>query len=101
MNHGEDWLGEDVKDTVEDHLGVGGDDISTVGETPGDGVEKPEEREDKGGGGECFLVGGTDDSGRSSSRTRENPPDVEDCNVSDEIQMGEGDGDSRATHPKV
>ena len=39
----EDGLGEEVEDTVEDGLGVGGDDIATLAETPGDWVEEPEE----------------------------------------------------------
>jgi hypothetical protein len=30
------WLCNDVEDTVEDHLSVRGDDVGTIGETPGD-----------------------------------------------------------------
>lgn len=36
-------LGEDVKDTVEDSLGVRVNDVATLRQTPGDGVEEPEE----------------------------------------------------------
>lgn len=39
----EDNLGEDVEDTVEDTFGIGSDDVSTFGETPGDGIQQPEE----------------------------------------------------------
>ena len=34
VDEAKDGLGEDIKDTVEDHLGVGGNDIATVSETP-------------------------------------------------------------------
>lgn len=36
-------LREEIKDTVEDSLGVGGDDVASLAETPGDGVQDPEE----------------------------------------------------------
>lgn len=36
-------LSDEVEDTVEDGLGVGGDDVTTLAETPGDGVQNPEE----------------------------------------------------------
>lgn len=39
----EDGLGHDVEDTVEDGLGVGGDDVAALAETPGDRVHEPEE----------------------------------------------------------
>ena len=45
----EDWLGEEVEDTVGDHLRVGSDDVSTIGDTPDDGVDEPEDREDGAG----------------------------------------------------
>ena len=35
-------LGENVEDTVEDSLGVRGDDIASLTDTPGDGVEEPQ-----------------------------------------------------------
>lgn len=82
VNHGKDGLGKNVEDTVEDHLRVGRDDISTVGKTPGDGVKQPEEREDGGRGGEGRLVSGTKNSSRDSSGTREDPPDVEEGDTS-------------------
>lgn len=40
----ENGLGEQVKDTVEDSLGVRGDKVTTLANTPSDGVEEPEER---------------------------------------------------------
>ena len=39
----EDGLGQDVQDTIEGSLAIWGDDIATLAETPGDGVEEPEE----------------------------------------------------------
>ena len=38
-----DRLGQDIQDSVKDGLAVGGDDIATLAETPGDRVEEPEE----------------------------------------------------------
>ena len=40
----EDWLGAEVEDSVEDGFRVGGDDIATLTETPGDWVKAPEEK---------------------------------------------------------
>jgi len=39
----ENGLGEDIKNAVENSLGVGRNDIATFGQTPGDGVDEPEE----------------------------------------------------------
>jgi len=39
----EDRLGQDVQDTVEDSFGVRSDDVSTLGKSPGDRVQEPEE----------------------------------------------------------
>lgn len=39
----ESRLGEDIEDTVEDGLRVGVDDVATLRQTPGNGVEEPEE----------------------------------------------------------
>lgn len=39
----ESRFGEDVEDTVEDGLRVGVNDVATLGQTPGNGVEEPEE----------------------------------------------------------
>jgi len=36
---------EEVEDAVEDHFGVGGDNVATLGETPADGVQEGDERE--------------------------------------------------------
>lgn len=79
VEQGVDGLGEHVKDTVEDHLGVGRDDVSTVGETPGNGVKEPEEGQDDGGFGESRSVSVTESTSGLSSGAGKNPPDVEDC----------------------
>jgi len=39
----EDWLGDEVKDTVKDGLGIGRDDIATLAKTKGNGVERPDD----------------------------------------------------------
>jgi hypothetical protein len=72
----EDWLGEDIEDTVEDHLRVGGDDVTTIGETPGDGVEEPEETEDTGRDGVGSLETATKVGDTLSSGTEEDEPDL-------------------------
>ena len=38
-----DWLGKDIEDTVEDCLGVWSNDVSSLRQSPSDGVEEPEE----------------------------------------------------------
>ena len=35
------WLGQHIQDSVEDCLGIGGDDIATLGKTPSDWVQEP------------------------------------------------------------
>ena len=72
-------LGEDVKNTIEDHLRVGRDNITAVGETPGNGVQEPKEGEDDGGLGEGRSVSVAERTSGLSSRAGKNPPDVEDC----------------------
>lgn len=74
---GEDWLGDQIEDTVGDHLRVWRDDVATVGNTPDDGVDEPDNREEDGGRGEGSLVSWAKGGGRSSSWADENPPDVE------------------------
>ncbi len=37
----EDWLREDVENTVEDSLGVGSDNVTTLAKTPSNRIEKP------------------------------------------------------------
>ena len=77
MDEEEDGLGEDVKDTVEDHLRVGSNDVSTIGETPGDGVEEPKEGEDTSGDGVCSLETTTEVGDTLPSGTKEDEPDVD------------------------
>lgn len=77
MDEEEDGLGENIEDTVEDHLRVGGNDISTIGETPGDGVEEPEEGEDASRDGVCSLETATEVGDTLPSGTKEDEPDVD------------------------
>jgi len=36
-------LGQEIEDAVEDSFGVGGNEIRSLGDTPGDGVDQPDE----------------------------------------------------------
>ena len=76
MDEEETWLGKDIEDTVEDHLGVGGDDVSTIGETPGNGVEEPEEGEDASGDSVGSLETATEVGNTLPSGTEEDEPDL-------------------------
>lgn len=46
MREEEPGLGENVEDTVSDGLGVRSDLVASLGDTPDDGVDEPEDRED-------------------------------------------------------
>jgi hypothetical protein len=48
VDHGEDGLGEEVENTIENHLGGGRNDVSSVTQSPGDRVEGPENEEAEG-----------------------------------------------------
>ena len=37
------WLGQDIKNTIEDSFGVGCNQVAALGQTPGDWVEEPQE----------------------------------------------------------
>jgi hypothetical protein len=50
VQEGEDGFSDDVEYTVEVHFRVGSDDVCTVTETPGDGVQGPDEGEVDGRG---------------------------------------------------
>ena len=52
-------LGDEVKDGVEDGLGVGRDDVATLAKTPGDGVQDPEEGGERAADGEALADLGT------------------------------------------
>ncbi len=38
MKDAEAWLGDDVENTIEDHLSVRGDHVGTIGKSPGNGL---------------------------------------------------------------
>lgn len=46
----EDWTRHYIEYTVKDHLGRGGDGVATLGETPTDGIQQPDERDVRGTG---------------------------------------------------
>ena len=70
-----DRLGHNVQDTVEHRLGVGGDDVATLGKSPSNWVEEPEEGgppadnnvgpRNIGSNGSCVLTAGPDESPRN------------------------------------
>jgi len=76
----EDGLGQNIEDTVEDHLRVGGDLRRTIGETPSDGVKKPENAEDRSRDGESSGESATEVSDGLPCGTEENPPNVDQSN---------------------
>lgn len=38
-----DWLGQDIEDTIKDSLGIRSNDVSALGQSPGNWVDEPEE----------------------------------------------------------
>lgn len=52
----EHGLRQDIEDAVKNCFGVGGDDVSTFGKTPGDRVQEPEEN----GPGASDKIGAAD-----------------------------------------
>jgi len=78
-----DGLGENVEDTVEDHLGVRGDSVGTIGKSPCDGVEEPENGEDDGGGHVGLGVVGTELGNRGTSVDEEDLPDTDEGEASE------------------
>ena len=75
----EDRLGHDVQDAVEHSLRVWRDDIATLGKSPRDRVEEPEEGgpcahddvsfRDIGSNGSCVLAAGPDKSPRNPEKS--------------------------------
>lgn len=57
------------------HVGV--DDVASVRDSPGDGVEEPEGREDDGRGGEGLAVVGTEAADGGLGVDEEDLPDAE------------------------
>ena len=86
MNKAEHRLGEDIEDTVKDHLGIREDNVSSIGETPCDRVKQPKKRQDGGGSSEGFLEVGANDTCRSSSGTEQDPPYVEEGETTEDVE---------------
>jgi hypothetical protein len=107
VEDGVDGLGEEIEDTVEDHLGIRRDDVGTVGETPSDGVEEPEEGEESGRAGEGSSVACAEDAGGLSGGTSKQPPDVEEGGASKGVEtplvgrLDEGSDETGDDHDQV
>lgn len=74
---GEDGLGDDIKDTVKDHLAVSADDVATISKTPSDRVEKPDEGKVDGRTHVGSLEFGTEAGSRLEGRAKQDPPNVD------------------------
>jgi len=83
VEKGEDGLGDKVEDSVEDHLAGRGDDVGTVSETPGDGVEGPDDGEEDGRGDVSSLEVRSEQGNRSVSRPQKDEPDVDKSGASE------------------
>jgi len=82
----EDGLGQEIKDTIEDGLGVRRDDVATLTETPGNWVQEPEERGEGTAHEEDLANVGTDGRSVAASLPDENPEDVEESSAAkDEV----------------
>ena len=77
----ENWLGEQIKDTVEDGLAVGRDDIATLAETPGDWVQEPKDRGEGTAKEENLANVRTKGGGVTTSLPDKDPENVEKCNA--------------------
>jgi hypothetical protein len=77
----EDGLGDEVEDTVEDGFRVGRDDVATLAETPGDGVQDPEEGCQGATVGEALADFGAVAGGVAASFPDELVEDVEEGNA--------------------
>lgn len=42
-SNAEDWLGEEIQHTIEDGFIIGCDDVAALAESPGDGIEEPDD----------------------------------------------------------
>jgi len=83
VEKGEDGLGDKVEDSVEDHLAGRGDDVGTVSETPGDGVESPDDGKEDGRGDVSSLEVRSEQGNRSVSRPQKDEPDVDESGASE------------------
>lgn len=92
-----DGLGEEIEDTVEDHLRGGGDDVSSIGDTPGDRVEEPEGREDDGRGHVGLVEVRAEASGRGATGTEEDDPDTDEGGATEGEESPLVDGGNEST----
>jgi len=92
-----DGLGEEVEDTVEDHLGGRSDEVTSISDTPGDRVKEPESREDDGRGEVGLGEVGTETSGRGATGNEEHIPDDDEGSATEGEESPLVDGLNKGT----
>lgn len=83
----EDGLGHEVDDTVEDSFGVRGNDIATLRQAPGDGIQEPDEDGPDADDGVDLQNIGTENASVATTLEHNSPGDKEEgygaeCEVS-------------------
>jgi len=80
----EDRLGDQVEDTVEDSFRIGGDNIATLADTPGDRVEDPEKSGERAAHGEAAADILAENIGVTATFPDENPDNVKESNAAED-----------------
>lgn len=107
VDKSEAGLGKEVKNTIEDHLTIGRDNVTAVCETPSDGVKGPEEGEHTGGDEVSLLELGAEVGSRLETGTVDDPEDVEHGNATHcvvtplVVRDDEGTNETGDDHNKV
>jgi hypothetical protein len=79
----EDRLGDQIKDTVEDSLRVGRDDVATLTDTPGERVQDPEDSGERAAQGEAAADILAENVGVTTALPDEDPDDVEESKAAE------------------
>lgn len=77
-------LGQDIQHAVKDGFGIRCDHISTLGESPGDGIQKPQEDQVHANGGVCLGYIWTQGARMLASSYRNDICDPEQCNATED-----------------
>jgi hypothetical protein len=79
----EDGLGDQIKDTVEDSLRVGRDDVATLADPPGERIQDPEESGERTAHGEAAADILAENIGVTAALPNEDPDDVEESKAAE------------------
>jgi hypothetical protein len=79
----EDRLGDQIKDTIEDSLRVGGDNVATLADTPGERVQDPEDSGERTAQGEATTDILAENIGVTTALPDEDPDDVEESKAAE------------------